>query len=166
MRNAMIMAGMLSAAAALAGCHSPKGGMMPFTGGSTTYQSTERSPKSVRLVDTRTSEVVFEMDIPVGKELTLDFQKGKGDDPVRTPDLMRYQLFDIGTIIGRLRNSMTVPNAQCRRLEMWIREAPEWASPPPGEELRVDQVKSRQAWWTPQGGPMPAQKSPGQMYDD
>ena len=72
----------------------------------------------------------------MGKQLTLDFKTGDGDDPVATPDLMRYEIFPIGTSIGRLRNSLTVPNQYSRRIDVDYRAGPETAPPP------LDRAKS------------------------
>ena len=118
----------------LAGCYSPGGGWFPYTGGATTYSSTETRPTTVTIVDTRTGEAIFAMDIPVGRQLTIDFDEGSGDDPIDAPDLMRYELFVIGTTYGGLDNSMTVPNANCRRIDVTFRPAPE---APPGAAGRV-----------------------------
>jgi len=154
----------MAALACLGGCYSPAGGAFPRSGGSYTYRSTEFSPKSVKLVDIRTGETFFEIDVPVGKELSLDFVSGDGDDPVHTPDLMRYQIFDHYTQTGKLRNSMSVPNKYCRRIELNIRPVPEYAQPSEGEELRVDRPEDRPAYWTPEGGPMPDDE-PTKAYD-
>lgn len=169
MRSVLVISINLSLAAAvvlmaLSGCHSPRGGMMPASFGSTTYYSTETSPKTITLIDLRTGEEVFVMDIPVGKQLTLDFRAGMGDDPVYTPDLMRYQVFDMGTSIGRLRNSITVPSAASRRIDVDIRHGIEYAEQPPEEQLRTDELADRPDWWTPRGGEMP-DDHPSELYD-
>lgn len=122
----------------LNGCHRPQGAMMAYSTGSITLLSTEFSPKSMRLVDLRTGETIFEMDIPVGQQLSFDFVPGDGNDPVQTPDLMRYQVWPAGTTIGRLRNTLPVPNSTCRRLEWWVRPTPEYAPAPTDEEIRVE----------------------------
>jgi hypothetical protein len=101
----------------------------------------------------------------VGKQLTLDFREGKGDDPVLTPDLMVYQVFDLGTSIGKLRNSVTVPNSYSRRIDVDYRAAPEEAPPPPDRPLRSDELADRPDWWTPQGGPRPDDRSKT-LYDE
>jgi hypothetical protein len=163
MLKAIFVAG--AALAALSGCHNPKGGVMPFTGGSTTYRSTEFSPKTATMIDLRTGETIFTLDIPPGQELTYDFKEGEGDDPVNTPDLMRYQVSPIGTKFGRLRNSMSVPNAASRRMDVVIRTGPEFAPQPPEAVLRADQVDDRPDWWTPAGGPMPEKDGTGN-YDN
>jgi hypothetical protein len=157
----------LSVAAALitAGCYSPSGGLVKRIGAANTYYSTESMPATVTIVDTRTEEPFFTIEIPVGKQLTLDFKEGDGDDPVLTPDLMVYQIFDLGTSIGRLRNSVTVPNAYSRRIDVDYRVAPEEAAPPPDQAIRTDQLADRPDWWTPEGGPRPEDRSKT-LYDN
>lgn len=137
-----------------AACHGPGGALMPYTGATQSYPSSESMPQTVRLVDVRTGEVFFEKDIPPGEQLTFDFITGGGDDPVHTPDLMRWQLWPVGTKYGKLRNSMSVPNAASRRVDVYVRRGMEYAPTPPNEQYRTDQLQDRPAWWTPEGGPM------------
>ena len=118
--TALILAALASAL--LTGCYSPGGGVFPRSGGGMTYYSTENTPTTITLVDTRSGEELFTLDIPIGKQFVVDFDDGEGDDPEQTPDLMRYQIFDIGTSIGSLENSMTVPNRFSRRLDITIRD--------------------------------------------
>jgi len=131
-----LMLGM-AAVLTLAGCYSPSGGWVKRRNVANTYYSTESLPATVTIVDTRTEEPFFTIEIPVGKQLTMDFKEGKGDDPVLTPDLMVYQVFDLGTKIGKLRNSVTVPNSYSRRIDVDYRE-PETATPPPDQPIRTD----------------------------
>ncbi len=147
----------------LAGCHSTRGGAFPRTGGSQTYYSTDTMQKTITVVDSRTGEVYLQIDVPVGKQLSLDFVKDGGDDPVNTPDLMRYQIMDQGTLIGRLRNAMSVPNAASRRIEVAVRQDVEYADAPPQRPLRVTEEPPPE-WWTPTGGEMDPY-SPAEMYD-
>ncbi len=156
----------LAASAVLVGCHRPHGAMMSYTGASHTYYSTEMQPKTVRLVDLRTDEVIFSLDIPPGKQLTLDFVDGEGDDPTYSPDLMRYQVFDLGTTMGKLRNSLTVPAATSRRLDMFVRQGPEYVTAAPERQLRTDELEDRPQWWTPAGGELPEDKKGMKSYDD
>ncbi|HWB19674.1 MAG TPA: hypothetical protein VG711_05185 [Phycisphaerales bacterium] len=151
--------------ALITGCYSPEGGWLPHSGGPVTYYSTEEYPKTITLVDTRTNEVLFTMDVPVGKQLSIDFDAGQGDDPVNTPDLMRYSVWDIGTMYGRLGNSLSVPNASCRRVDMSIRPGVEYAQKSKEAQLRTDQESDRPDWWTSKGGPLPEQKTTN-MYDN
>jgi hypothetical protein len=142
----------------LAACHSPRGGAFPRSGGSNTYWSSETTQKTVTLIDLRDGHEFFTIDIPPGKQLTFDFVDGGGDDPVLAPDLMRWQIFDAGTRIGRLRNAMSVPNAASRRVDVFVRQAVEYAEAPPEEFLRVDDREDRPEWWTPRGGPLPQER--------
>lgn len=155
----------VAGAMALFGCHAPGGGFLPFTGGSSTYYSTESRPTTITLIDTNTEEAIFSIEIPVGKQLSLDFVADAGDDSVLTPDLMRYQIFEIGTRVGRLRNALTVPGAASRRIDVTFRQAPEMAIAPPDEALRSDQPQGEATWWTPQGGQLPPDAG-RTIYDD
>jgi hypothetical protein len=150
---------------ALGGCTTPKGGFMPYSGGPQTYYSTEMSPKSVTLIDTRTGEELFALDIPVGKQLVVDFDETGGDDPVKTPALMRYEIMELGRQFGRTRNSLTVPGQWSRRLDLTIRKPGEIAAPPPELAIRTDAAADRPDWWTPKGGPMPVDDG-SRMYDN
>lgn len=149
----LIAAGLTIALAA--GCYSPKGGAMPGRGSAMTYWSTEMDPTTVTLVDTRTGEEVFVMDIPPSQQLVIQFSDESGDDPVQTPSMMRYQVMPLGQLTGSLQNSMTVPGPWSRRLDVTIRESGEIAPPPPEVALRVDQEADRPDWWTPSGGALP-----------
>ena len=88
---------LLAAMLTLGGCYRPQGALMPSTGAPYTYPSTSTRPQSVLVRDLRTDEVVFTMDIPVGSQLTMQFKSGDGDDVVYTPDLLKWQIFDLGT---------------------------------------------------------------------
>ena len=92
------------------------------------YPSSVHNPKTLTIVDTRTSETIFTIDIPVGKQLVIDFEEGQGDDPLKTPDLMRYRIFDLGVTIGKLDSAITVPPASSRRVDVDIRQGPETQS--------------------------------------
>jgi hypothetical protein len=155
----------VAAALILAGCYSPSGGLIKRRGAANTYYSTQSQPATVTIVDTRTKEPFFTIEIPVGKQLTLNFEEGKGDDPALTPDLMVYQIFDLGTSIGKLRNSVTVPNSYCRRIDVDYRPAPEEVPPGPDKPLRADELADRPDWWTPEGGPRPEDKAKT-LYDN
>jgi hypothetical protein len=156
---------MLSVAAALilAGCYSPSGGWVKRRGAAVTYYSVESYPATVTIVDTRTDEPFFTIEIPVGNQLTLDFKEGEGDDPVLTPDLMVYQVFPLGTSIGRLRNSVTVPNEYSRRIDVDYRQ-PEQTAQSSDQKLRTDELADRPEWWTPGGGQRPEDRSKT-LYD-
>jgi len=151
---------------AMTGCYSPGGGLLDFSGGSQTYYSTEARPTTVTLVDSRTNDILFAVDIPPGKQLTIDFDKGGGDDPVLRPDILKYQIFDIGTKNGKLRSSLTVPPAPVRRLDVTFRSGVETRPVPIDWELRADQSANQPDWWTAAGGPLPSEDVKATMYDD
>ncbi len=148
----------------LTGCHRPEGALMTYTGQTSTYWSTESKPVTVTIVDTRTGKPFFTMEVPVGKQLTLDFVNDEGDDPVLTPDLMRWEVFERGTQMGTLRNAMSVPDSYARRIDVDYRPAPEYAPRPADQALRVDHEKPD--WWTPRGGPVIEANSAMTIYDD
>ena len=141
----------------LAGCYGPRGAAYPYSGNGYTYVSTEMNPVTITLYDTRNEEPFFKLDVPVGKQLTLNFLEGKGDDPVERPDRMVYSIWNAGTSTGRLTNQLTCPGIGCRRISYDIRAAPEWREEPPEMINRVESMKNKPAWWTPQGGELPQQ---------
>ena len=162
-RESLVLMALTLTALSVAGCHTPGGTMMSGPTSAITYESTEHLQKSVSIVDTRTEETIFTIDIPAGKQLTIQFQADRGNDPVHTPDLMYYEVWDIGTRMGELRNSMTVPNAVCRRIDVRINQEPTFANAPPDSTLRVDEQPPE--WWTEEGGPVPESKRRS-MYDN
>jgi len=146
---------LLAASATLAGCYSPSGGIYPRSGGGYTYVSSEMRPVTISVIDTRTEEPFFKFEIPAGKQLTMNFLEGGGDDPVERPDRMVYAIFDAGTSVGRLTNQLTCPPLGCRRIDYTLRTGPEWREESAEFANRVDGVSSKPAWWTPQGGRLP-----------
>ncbi|MCA9290363.1 MAG: hypothetical protein KDA25_04490 [Phycisphaerales bacterium] len=137
------------------GCYTPDGGFWPRTGAAQTYYSTERQAKVVTIVDTRTNEAVFTAEIPIGHQLTLDFVSNRGDDPVMSPDLMRYAIWPKGKTTGTLRNSQSVPSADSRMIVVDLVDGPGYSTAPPTARYRVDSPQSRPAWWSEEGGRMP-----------
>ena len=97
--------------------------------------------------------------------MVVDFDKGEGDDPVERPDLLKYAIMEQGKTTGKLPNAMSVPNAACRRLDVTLHTGVQYAGAPPQRLLRTDEVQDRPDWWTPQGGPLPEDKTV-EMYDD
>ena len=151
------------------GCHGPGGGLFPYTGASQTLHSTTVSPKTMQLIDVRTNEVIFETPIPPGSQLTYDFVKDSGDDPVLTPDLMRWEIMPLGKSTGRLRNTMSVPNAASRKVSWVIRDEYEYQPEPPEYRMRVDRDNSQSDWYgtSPAGsGRATAQDPATTMYDN
>jgi hypothetical protein len=148
------------------GCHRPQGALMSYTGESYTYFSYQTLPKTVRVRDVRTGEIVFAMDIPTGKQLTIQFKPGDGDDSVHRPDLLLYQVMDMGKTTGKLRNAMSVPGASTRLIEVDVREGVEFVQASPDREFRTDELQDRPDWWTPEGGELPEDDYGMTIYDD
>ncbi len=90
-----------------------------------TYASTSWLPQTVNVIDTRTGETIWSIDVPVGQQVVVDFNAGGGDNEYY-PDTMRWALFEAGTGNGRLRNSIAVPPVDARLIEPTLRPAPEW----------------------------------------
>lgn len=153
---------LLAASATLVGCYSPSGGIYPRSGGGYTYISSEMRPVTIVVIDTRTEQPFFKLDIPPGKQLTMNFIEGQGDDPVERPDRMIYSIWDAGTQTGRLTNQLTCPPTGCRRIEYAIRTSPEWREEPASFVDEVGGDKTKPAWWTPQGGELP---KPSRYYE-
>jgi len=155
MRQGLQLLIWLTALATILGCYAPDGGFMAASGRGFTYQSTSMQPLTISVIDTRTEEPFFTMEIPPGKQLTFNFKSGGGDDPVYTPDRMVYAVWDNGEMIGHLDNQLTCPNASCRRIDVEIRKGPVWPEPDPAVRLRTDQAADRPAYATDKGGPIP-----------
>ena len=139
----------------------------PFFNGpdsAATYDSTEEFPKTITVIDTRSGERIFVLEIPVGKKLVVDFIEGAGDNTVLTPDLMSWEVFPSSVYYGPLSNSLTVPNRWARRLDVTIRDSSEYASPLSDRPLRVDEINDQPDWWTPEGGNI-TPSDPSKGYD-
>lgn len=126
-----------------------------------TYESSPTMPQSVSVVDTRTGETVWAMDIPVGQQLTLVFKNAGKKSNELGYDEMQWQLNVIGAPGRSLGNAMRVPPAYARRLDGTIRE-PEFgpvvatnAQPRPAAE-----APSGMPWQAPPTIDLPENKPP------
>lgn len=133
-----------------AGCYYPGGAMASkdqFTYASTTWQ-----PMTISLVDTRIGETIWSVDVPVGKNLALNFQPAPQDevgaDPAR-PDLMNWAIMSPDQHSPNFENKVRVPDKSARRVEVSIRPTPEL--PPEMAAAR----EGRQAPLEPAGGDLP-----------
>ncbi|MEM1423321.1 MAG: hypothetical protein AAGH64_04885, partial [Planctomycetota bacterium] len=52
-----------------------------------TYVSREWQPKTVSLIDTRTGETTWSVDVPVGQQLVVGFSKGTGPNELRPDEI-------------------------------------------------------------------------------
>ena len=89
------------------------------------YISRPGEPKTITLVDTRTGEPIWTMDVPVGNQLVINFEPDRNKDNPSRPDMMRWELMEDRTLHGRLSNAIPVPAFHSRRLDMAIRAIPE-----------------------------------------
>ncbi len=97
-----------------------------------TYVSRPFQPWTVDLVDVRTGETIWSVDVPVGQQLVVDFQparSGQPQDPWR-PDTMLWDVMPEGRRFGALNNKLAVPSHNARRLEPKLRAVPEQPSEP------------------------------------
>lgn len=100
-----------------------------------TYVSTAHSPKTVTVVDTRTQETVFALDIPVGQQLVINFDDKQADRDKYMSGEMRWAVMPAGNRFGSLKNRVDVPPAGSRRVDMTLREGPEVSMPPSVETM-------------------------------
>lgn len=89
------------------------------------YISTAWRPWTVTLKDTRTGQDFWSVDLPVGKQLVVEFYDDGGTKDGFTPDLMRWSIMKDGDEFGRLDNSLAVPPKTVRRLDVTLRPSPE-----------------------------------------
>ncbi|MCP4759602.1 MAG: hypothetical protein GY894_03495 [Planctomycetes bacterium] len=121
------------------GCTLKGGGLLPSAAGTSsplTWESTAACPKTIAIVDTRTGETVFELDIPLGEQLSIQFFEHK--DPQKhpeSPDIMRYTLLPLGRWVGALDESIEVPHAWNRRIDVFFRTPDSYTPPDPTREV-------------------------------
>ncbi|HBS28089.1 MAG TPA: hypothetical protein DEB06_01250 [Phycisphaerales bacterium] len=108
--------------APIAGCYGPGGSF--YSDDRYTYVSKEWQPWTVSLVDTRTGETLWTVDVPVGQQLVVSFREGTGPNRNK-PDLMSWDLMEAEKYTGALRNIVPVPPSHARRLEPTLRPVPE-----------------------------------------
>ncbi|MGP1271818.1 MAG: hypothetical protein ACTS22_00645 [Phycisphaerales bacterium] len=120
----------LAGATALTGCYSIGG--VPASRDRYFYESTPHLPATVSVLDTRTGEVVWSIDVPVGRKLGLQFFDDRRPDGATEarPSMMRWRVGALDESIGSLDNEIAVPNATARKLHYEVREGPEFAQGP------------------------------------
>lgn len=128
---ALLLAGAaILAGAALSGCATYSPGGSGFADDTHTYYSVPHEPKTVTLVDTRTGQTLWTYEIPVNRQLTVRFYDDQSPDTPATPAKFYWREFEIGTTQGNLDNEMLVPDFRNRRLDWFIRPAPEFPHTP------------------------------------
>lgn len=92
-----------------------------------TYVSDTYSPKTVRLIDTRTLEEIWSVDVPVDYKLVIKFYDNTSKGNHENPDIMRWEVFPADMWGTLLDNQMPVPAKHARRIEWELRTGPEFA---------------------------------------
>ena len=114
----------LAAVAAMPACYYPGGPL--YSADRYTYESTSWSPKTVTMIDTRSGEAVWAVDVPVDTQVVIAFSEGTGPNPLN-PDEIVWQLMRQGKRFGVLESRQPAPPSASRRLDLSIRAAPEIA---------------------------------------
>lgn len=122
-RTFLVLGSAVLACAGLGGCYSEEGAGISLD--EHTYISTSWQPKTVYLQDTRTREVIWSVDVPVGKQLVVKIRKDLGTKDGMTPDLMVWDIMEPGKSFGVLNNSVPVPGGDNKQLSWKLRPAPE-----------------------------------------
>ncbi|RMH13273.1 MAG: hypothetical protein D6695_04580, partial [Planctomycetota bacterium] len=89
-----------------------------------TYVSTPYELYTIDLVDVRTGETIWTLDLPVGQRVTLQFYKNKSEGYADYPDVMRWEIQGADDLDGILRSQISVPDRWSRRLDVSLREPP------------------------------------------
>lgn len=105
-------------------------GSRGFTDAPHTWPSTAYLPLTLSLIDTRTDEVIWTIDVPPGKWLVTRFVEGGNNLDSEWPDRLEYHVFDEGTKHGRLRSSIVVPDRSVLQWYVDYRTAPEFVDEP------------------------------------
>lgn len=124
--NRTIAAVLAASCLALTGCAYSPGGA-GVTNGVFTYVSTAHLPTTVAVVDTRTSQQVLVVDVPVGQQLVLNFYGS--DDEAEGTGTLRWGTMPAGRSFGGLSETMQVPPASSRRIDVSYRRSPEYPRP-------------------------------------
>ena len=107
-----------------AGCYTPGGRYASRD--QFTYASTPLQPQTITVFDARTNEAIWSQDVPVGQKLVIRFFDGRGSGEGNFPALMRWEVMDDDRSSGRLANELAVPLRDARRVEVTLRDAPEY----------------------------------------
>jgi hypothetical protein len=98
-----------------------------------TYVSTGDFPQNVTVLDWTTDEKLLTVEIPIGQQLVIRFFEDYNDKDPNRPALMRWKLMPRGQRFGELNNTMPVPDATRRRVDVDVRERAD-AVPMPAPE--------------------------------
>lgn len=133
MKNFNVILGAAVLSCLLTACTYRPGGMM-MSLDRFTYESTVYEPKTLTVIDTRTNEVLWTMEVPVGQRVTVEFYENKSKGYADYPDVMRWEVQQTTAMDSVLRSQISVPDRWSRRLDMTLRPVPEFY---PGAEASV-----------------------------
>lgn len=91
------------------------------------YVSREWEPKTITVVDTRTGEVFWSHELPVGRKLVMRFKTNKKSSDALMPDELHWTEIPASKSSGSLEHSVPAPPASARRIEWHLRPVPESA---------------------------------------
>ncbi len=154
----------------ISGCTMKGGGLMPSAAGTAspmTWESTAASPKTIVIVDTRTGENIFEVDIPIGKQLSVHFK------PVSNPikgtyqtDTMIYAVHPIGEYVGNLDRWIQVPLARNRRIDVFLQNPEAYTPPDPDRPVQALDVPMPPSNKNTSSKPVQSESSPPKAAPD
>lgn len=112
-------------AATAAGCYTEGGSHISLD--RQVWVSRAFSPITASVIDARTGEAIWSVDVPVGQKVVFDFRgpnSNPANDPVY-PDIMDWNVMPEHSQTTPLSRSVPVPSRDARRIEMTLRKAPE-----------------------------------------
>lgn len=127
MRRPALLLSLACSTLALSGCHYEGGPL--YSADRFTYVSREWQPWTISLIDTRTGESLWSVDVPVGQKLVVGFREGAGPNSFK-PDMMDWGLMAHDRTFGERPNQLPVPPAGSRRIEPTLRPTPELPGTP------------------------------------
>lgn len=141
----------------LVGCQSEAGGY--WSDDRYVYVSRAWEPKTITLIDTRTGESLWSVDVPVGRELHMGFSKGTGPNEYK-PDEVIWEMRENGKRFGSSDNRMPCPPKDVRRVDVTLRSKPEMpGTPVPGSPFRPNGETKPAGYTAPVKGPYIDNKS-------
>jgi hypothetical protein len=145
---------LIVAAAILAGCYTTSPQLWETSVENYSWASTSARPVTIVLVDTRDETEFFRMEIPIGKQLSINFAETGGDDPVKRPAKLSWSIWDSTDWFGSLSNTQSAPPMYARRIDYYVRPIGEYAPTPPQMPMRAEPTEKPE-WTTDAGGPAP-----------
>lgn len=90
------------------------------------YRSTSWRPQTITVVDTRTGERIWSLDVPVGQQAVVGFHKNtyKDKNPIM-PDELYWGLMPADDMIKGQESRMPCPPPDARRVDVTLRPTPE-----------------------------------------